>query len=135
MNSQVGVGTTLTDRPTARPDGPGHVLCAEEFRSSGTVALPGVPCRIYKGRDRDSRNILVRRWCVAAITVHPGKDAEMRGQPNRHKVGVSEEARVYDRVRDSGRHGEQPVDEPMLAGHQRGMRGACQPLGDSDDVL
>jgi len=92
------------------------VVDAEEFWSRGTVIFAGVPCGIHQGRDSHSRNILVRRWCVAAVAVHPGKDAELRRQPNRHEIGVGEEARVDDRMRDSGRHREQPIDQPALAG-------------------
>jgi hypothetical protein len=38
-------------------------------------------------------------------------------------------------MRDSGRHREQPVDQPALSGHERGMGGAGQPLGHADDVF
>ncbi len=38
-------------------------------------------------------------------------------------------------MRDSGRHREQPIDEPELAGHERGMRGARQPLGEANNVF
>ena len=128
MNSQVGVGTTLTDRLR-------HVLGAEEFRSSGAVALPGVPRRIHQGRDGDSRDVFVRRWRGTAIVVHPGKNAEMRRQANSRQVGVSKEARVDDRVCNTGRHRQQPIDQPALAGQERGMRRTRQPLGQADDVF
>ena len=105
--------------PDRSPDGPsdrlGHVLRAKEFRSSGAVALPGVPRGIHQGRDGDSRDILVGRRRVAAIAEHPRKQAEMRGQAHRHQVGVGEEARVddrYARLRASSR----TTDRPASAG-------------------
>jgi hypothetical protein len=39
---------------------------------------------------------------------------------------------MYARLR---RHGEQPIDQPALAGHQRRMRGTRQPLRHADDVF
>ena len=92
MNSQAGVGTTLTDRPTARPMALAMFLRAEKLRSGGAVAFSCVPRRIHQRRDGNSRDIFVGRWRVAAIAEHPGKDAELRGRPNRHRVVVSEEA-------------------------------------------
>ena len=62
-------------------DGLSHLLGAEKLWSSRAVALSGVSCGIREGRDSNSRNILIGRWCVATIVVYPGKDAEMRGQP------------------------------------------------------
>jgi hypothetical protein len=41
--------------PNRSTDGPGYVLRAEEFRSGGAVALPGVPRRIQEGSDGNSR--------------------------------------------------------------------------------
>ena len=113
----------------------GHVLRAEEFRSGGAVALPGVPRWIREGRDSNSRDVLVRGWRVAAFAIHPGEDAEMRRQPNRHQVGISEKAWVDDRMRNSGRHRKQPIDQPVLAGHERWMRGTRQPLTQADNMF
>jgi hypothetical protein len=39
------------------------------------------------------------------------------------------------RRRRSGDHREQPIDQPVLPGRERGMRGARQPLGQADDVF
>src|SRR5215471_16709381 len=56
-----------------------HFLRTQEFRSGGAVALSSVSRGIDQGRDSDSRDILVRRWRVAAIAEDPRKDAQMRG--------------------------------------------------------
>jgi hypothetical protein len=96
INGQAGPPCSLHEQPGRRrhnpdrssnrsADRPGHVLCIEEFRSSGAIALPGVPCRIHQGGHDDSREILIRRRGVAACAVHPRKDAQMLGQPNRRK--------------------------------------------------
>src|SRR5262249_15344515 len=85
--------------PNSAADGLGHVLRAEELWTSWAVAVPAVPRRIHQCRDGDARDILVGRRRVAAIAVHPGKDAEICGQPNRCQVGVSEDAGPDDRAR------------------------------------
>jgi len=38
-------------------------------------------------------------------------------------------------MRDAGRHREQPIDQPALAGRERGMRRTHQPLGQADNVF
>jgi hypothetical protein len=38
-------------------------------------------------------------------------------------------------MRDTGRHREQAIDQPVLAGHERRMRWTRQPLAQADNVL
>src|SRR5262249_9312723 len=94
--------------PDRSPHGPSnrvrHVFRAEEFRTGGAVGFSGVPRWIDQGRGGDLPDIFVGGWRVAAITEHPGEDTEIRGHPNRHQVYFGEEARVDDRMCDSGSH-------------------------------
>jgi len=135
MNSQTGVGRGLDRSPNGPPDCLGHVLRTEKLRSRGAIALAGVPRRIHQRRDADSCDILVGRRRVAAVAKKRGKHAEMDGHPNRQQVVVSKITRGEDRMRHSRRHGEQLVDQPVLPGHERGMRGARQPLCQADDLF
>jgi hypothetical protein len=135
MNSQAGVRHYPDRSPYGSANRLGHFLCAEQLWSSWAVGLSGVPRWIHQGHSGEARDIFVRRRRVAAIVEDPGEDAELRGKSNRRQVGLSEEARVDERMRDSRCHREQPIAQPVLTGHQRGMRGACQPLRQADDVF
>ena len=104
MNNQVGVGTTLTDRPTARP-----IALAIPFApsSSGPVGGQLFPaCRAGSIKAATATRAISsldgRR--VTAIAKYPRKHSEVRSKPRQQQVGVSEEAWPHDRMRDSGRH-------------------------------
>ena len=90
--------------PDGSADRLGHFLCTKELWSGGAVALSGVTRGIHQYCGSNSRDILVRWRRIATVAIHPGKHSEIRCQSSRHKIVVSEEPRIYDRMCNTRRH-------------------------------
>jgi len=121
MNSQAGVGTTLTDRPTARPIA-FAISSAPRSSGPGTVALPGVRAGSSKAATatRAMSRLKVARYGIA---VHQGKMRDVRKLQSSRRI-LAKKAWLDDRMRDSGNRRKQPIDAPVLGGHKRRMRGS-----------
>ncbi len=122
--------------PEHLAQGSGHVPGVDEPGPGRSVGRPVVARGVQQCGRGDAADVLVRGWRVAAVPGGQGEDAQLRGQADEAlQVVVGEEARVDDHVGRVGNHGEEPVDQPALAGGQGRVVGLGQPLGETDDGL
>ena len=91
--------------------------------------------RVEQCTDRDPGNVFVGRRRVAAPTRRPRQHPELGGNRQNQQIVVGEEPGINRDVRGVGQQCKQLVGQPVMAGHQRRMLGAGQPLAQSHDRL
>jgi hypothetical protein len=116
---------------------PSHFGNGEEFRPSWSVAFSGVARWVGQSSDRNPSDVVDRGRRVTAVTRYwQRKDTEVCRERHHLQIrAVSEKAWIDHGVGDARKRGEHPIDQPMLARHQRRVVGSGQPLRKANDLF